>query len=266
MNILGINFGHDAGISLVRDGVFIRHWEKERHTRIRHAMGVTTPDLNAALKYLDLELDQVDAVAISVNQVLPILLDEKMEIEFHVNAYVDAAAISQIVSYTTGFYEAVKNPNHFFHSKFADVRPAREITVNDSKYGLIDRSDKLEVLAAKSNYRPVHGRCHMIDITLTVEGKPLPGVIVAHHLCHAYYAYAQGGYEDAVIVTLDAGCSPTFSDGGIYFGENGRVWPIVPHGFFFGLFYIFVSHRLGLGFAGSGKLMGLSAWGRPHPF
>ena len=39
MKILGLNFGHDAGVSIIVDGVFESHWEKERHVRIKHAMG-----------------------------------------------------------------------------------------------------------------------------------------------------------------------------------------------------------------------------------
>ena len=45
-----MNFGHDAGISLIVDGVFVKHWGKERHRRIRHAIGLRARDADARPK------------------------------------------------------------------------------------------------------------------------------------------------------------------------------------------------------------------------
>ncbi len=48
MNILGLNFGHDAAVAVLRDGRVTAYVLRERHARIKHAM---TLDMNAnALK------------------------------------------------------------------------------------------------------------------------------------------------------------------------------------------------------------------------
>src|SRR6476660_6741980 len=82
MNVVGLNFGHDAGVSLVRDGVFVRHWEKERHCRVKHAMGLRRADIEAALEYFAIALEQIDFVAITTTQFVPIMLYDGVSIVF----------------------------------------------------------------------------------------------------------------------------------------------------------------------------------------
>ncbi|HJN61239.1 MAG TPA: hypothetical protein QF630_09375 [Alphaproteobacteria bacterium] len=38
MNILGLNFGHDAAVVVLRDGRVTAYVLRERHARIKHAM------------------------------------------------------------------------------------------------------------------------------------------------------------------------------------------------------------------------------------
>jgi len=38
MNILGLNFGHDAAVAVLRDGRVTAYVLRERHARIKHAM------------------------------------------------------------------------------------------------------------------------------------------------------------------------------------------------------------------------------------
>src|SRR5579864_8809641 len=81
MNVLGLNFGHDAGVSLVRDGRFACHWEKERHTRVRHAIGLRLKDILQALDYFGMRLNDIDVVATCSTQLIPIMLYDNMRIE-----------------------------------------------------------------------------------------------------------------------------------------------------------------------------------------
>ena len=45
MLILGLHFGHDASVSLVKDGEILVCIEKERQSRLKHAIGLDIKDI-----------------------------------------------------------------------------------------------------------------------------------------------------------------------------------------------------------------------------
>jgi len=67
------------------------------------------------------------------------------------------------------------------------------------------------------------------------------------------------------VITFDGKTSRDFAGGGFYFFSGTSCQPISAHGFWCGAFYERVAARLGLGGGGrgSGKLMGLAAYGSP---
>ena len=68
MNILGLHFGHDASISLIRDGKIIFCYEKERYCRVRHVIGLTSEDIIKALKEYNYSLKDIDFCSITSTQ------------------------------------------------------------------------------------------------------------------------------------------------------------------------------------------------------
>jgi carbamoyltransferase len=62
--ILGLYFGHDSNVSIVRDGKVLYHGEVERTTRRKHEAGWHGGVLSDALATARITIDDVDAVAI----------------------------------------------------------------------------------------------------------------------------------------------------------------------------------------------------------
>lgn len=86
---------------------------------------------------------------------------------------------------------------------------------------------------------------------------------IPHHLAHAASAYYSCGEDDVAIVVIDgAGESQCTS---IAHGRDGRIEILreLPIHQSLGFFYASASKWAGLGEWGAGKLMGLSAYGRP---
>lgn len=65
MIILGISGGHDANWCVVRDGVLLGAFEKERFTRRRHDSGEVVSLIEPTLRFLGIERSEIDVVATS---------------------------------------------------------------------------------------------------------------------------------------------------------------------------------------------------------
>ena len=42
MIILGMHFGHDGAVSIIKDGKVVSYISRERISRVKHAIGITT--------------------------------------------------------------------------------------------------------------------------------------------------------------------------------------------------------------------------------
>lgn len=65
MLVLGVTGGHDANWSVVRDGVVLGAFEKERFSRVRHARGEVVSYIGQTLDRLGLSIKDIDLVATS---------------------------------------------------------------------------------------------------------------------------------------------------------------------------------------------------------
>src|SRR5579871_4947492 len=269
MKILGLNFGHDAGVSLIVDGAFVCHWEKERHSRVRHAIGLRASDIRAALVYFGITLDDIERIAITSTQSIPLMLYDGIRIEFRTNKAMDKGRLARLVSSRTGFYARHKaNPANAFHHYLVslDSPPDQEIYIYEPNFPVSAKMAGVDFfdLPANSTMPLTRAVSHTLEIRMTLEGRRFPGIFVSHHLCHAYYAYSQLGRGKGLIITFDGAPAGRFRGGGLYCGAGGRVFPVMFHNFYFGRIYDLIGDGLGLGPVGSaGKLMGLAAWGKP---
>jgi carbamoyltransferase len=259
MNVLGMNFGHDAGISLVVDGVFVKHWEKERHRRLRHALGLRARDIEDALACFGMRLDHVDRVAITTTQMVPLLLYDGIRIAFPGN--------ERFLFPTRGFYDLWRGrPDTFYHHLLRDLdAPEDQISVEEFLFPRIAR-DHESFLDMVSLVGVVPPKRHTCECLFSFKGPDIPGAFVSHHFAHAYYVHAESGRRPALIISFDGICEPqSWAGGGLYAADPGGVSPVEPHGFHFGPFYTALGDLMGLGPVGSaGKLMGLAAWGEPN--
>ena len=66
--ILGLNIYHgDSSACLMKDGEIIFAIEEERINRIKHWAGFPIESINACLSYENIELDQIQFIAINSN-------------------------------------------------------------------------------------------------------------------------------------------------------------------------------------------------------
>jgi carbamoyltransferase len=189
-----------------------------------------------------------------------------MRLDLQPNRHIPA---DRIVDRTPRFYNyhKAKSPNSAYSPYLATLHlpPEQEILFLEDSFPAATSVDFFELAVEGGDIKPISTELHTVEQVLTIEGRPIPGMHVSHHLCHAYYAYSQFGERAAAIVTFDGGApARSFRAGGLYFADGGRVAPVHYHRFLFGGFYEGVGLRLALGPDGApGKLMGLAAWGTP---
>jgi predicted NodU family carbamoyl transferase len=65
-NVLGIHFGHDAAVAIVKDGKLVSSITNERVTRVKKGTGIVTKEiLQYVLDEAGLSAKDIDAVAVS---------------------------------------------------------------------------------------------------------------------------------------------------------------------------------------------------------
>lgn len=267
MYILGCHFGHDSNITLTSDGNILGYYEKERHVRVRHAMGLTSNEILGFIKKFGLSLNDIDIVAITSTQACPILDWDGM---LHI-------ALKE--PYQVGLQ--VKNGGDWINNLPADFPYRRFVSWSKEmpKSGFLFSED-----FGASNYKnptentiisntenaagkPTHPGCQKdfhyqeIDFSLCNQ-SPKRAYFVSHHFAHALYAQAFSPYPHSLIVTMDGATANGYIGGGVYFGTDMNVSPVFCHGFWGGSFYDTVSWNLGSGME-AGKMMGLAAYGEP---
>jgi carbamoyltransferase len=65
LNILGLHFGHDSSVAIVKNGKLVVAISSERIVRIKKFTGLTDQVINYALKEAELEIDDIDLIALS---------------------------------------------------------------------------------------------------------------------------------------------------------------------------------------------------------
>ncbi|MCT9933165.1 hypothetical protein N5079_23425 [Planotetraspora sp. A-T 1434] len=88
---------------------------------------------------------------------------------------------------------------------------------------------------------------------------------IAHHVAHAASAYFSAGVDEAAVIVVDGAGETQASSLGV--ARDGRItltreWAVDQS---LGFFYNAAAEWAGLGYWGTGKLMGLAAYGRPWP-
>ncbi len=263
MLILGLHFGHDANISVFKGSDCLAFYEKERHCRLRHASGLTGAEILGVLERLGLKMGDVDICAITTTQYYPIYdWDGDLHFDFIEPINTNGNKINMSESQ---FLEQNKVTLRWLSwscgppaSCFA-VSPIFPFEVDDSvnTITLSDIANKIPAIDYRSQ--------HFQNVKFSISGlSPKRSVYLCHHLAHASYSYGASPYDNALVISIDGTTANNFSGGGIYYAKGGKCYPIVPHGFWGGGFYGYLSQVMGLGDAGGeGKLMGLAAYGLP---
>ena len=297
MNILGLHFGHDAAVCVLRDGQIASYVMRERHARIKHAISLEFKTIQAAMAAANLTWDQIDHCAITSTQNVELIIDDPSAFSLALRSHpghtaprtlidpVLAQERIQISLQSNSLMDIFYNPVHaksFVRYSYRNAFPEhRNRRAEDfHRFGTLDiyadsplwrgatlaglsATDFSDMLGDGSTRQGFHH-----PVTVQIAGHELPGYFIAHHMAHAASSYYQSGFNHAAILTHDG-----FSNGygylsGMYlWAEANRIYPVAPHHLALGGLYDFMGTTLGLGHEGpSGKLMGLAAYGQPKFF
>jgi carbamoyltransferase len=297
MNILGLHFGHDAGVSVLIDGRVAACVLRERHSRVKHAISLEFKNIEVAVASAGLRLDQIDYCAITSTQNIELIMDDaqKWSVSFdrHPNHVVPGSvagmfqsshidpATRQVHSLLDIFSNPLKRDSYLYHHYGHFFPEHRQRKPSDfCRFGWIDsyihsnlwKESTLGEIAA-SNFNALlnddatrHGFHY--PVTIQLAGRAVAGYFIAHHMAHAASTYYQSGFDNAAILTHDGyGPGAGYLSGMLFWAEREKIFPLTPHHLGLGALYEWAGVQLGLGMVGApGKLMGLAAYGNPRFF
>jgi carbamoyltransferase len=295
--ILGLNFGHDATVTVLVDGEITAFAQRERLSRIKHAYSLDRNTLDLALSQGGITPGDIDVVAVTSTQGSEPILVNLTGVSMSYDASSAIGPRPILVDYLGGLQ---KIEEHFspsmvervlgsdpdptthpaFHHYFAEYSgipfgQLRRFPWFDAHVELPcwHHPSGLKALASLNIGKLLEDvRCRFgfhYPIRFDIDGISIPGVRVDHHLAHAASSFYRSGTSEALILTNDGygGHRAPFSNGGVYLGSGRNLIALSPHFLKHGNLYDRVSRFIGLSaIGGSGKLMGLAAYGSTKYF
>lgn len=266
MLVLGLNFGHDAGATVLRDGIVLAAQLRERSSRKKHASALDINTIDLCLASAGVSLSQIDYVGIVTTQDYPHVFLERGQ--FQITTDLHPAHMQSGIVHPTSIASGLvvfETPNVATPPdayvlpclNFFDCHPS---WLEEGSLDTLAKRDYTALLAqSAAGYLAA-------PVTVTIRDRTLPGYLVQHHLCHAAAGFFSADMEEAAILTHDGGGTRAHSylGGMFYYGRGHQIFPITPHHLIAGSVYEATAQWLGLGdVGGSGKMMGLAAYGLP---
>ena len=282
MIILGLHFGHDASVTLLKDGKIIFCIEKERVSRIRHVIGLNFSDIKLCLKKFNVNINEIDYCSVTSTQDVEYIFEDQ-----NLNFDLDFDALN-------------KFPDHWFHKKkkliidqikkknllnLISKKTNHPYTKKISKKFL--RLKKINFFGSIENFYQSKSwlkgaalkqigrlfekkKCDTMQLPIKFKlGKRIiPGFILSHHFAHAAYCFYSSNFRESAIITQDGAMPKTpYLSGMCYYGKNNELYPVLPHFLNLGRIYDSVSELIGFDrTSGPGKTMGLAPYGKPKFF
>ena len=297
MNILGLHFGHDAGVSVVSEGRVTAYVLRERYSRVKHAVTLQWANIETALLAAGLKVEQIDYCAITSTQEIELVIDDSAKLSVSLMPHpghtlpsslpimLEMAGIEPDQLLSASLLDICCSGmrrdtlQHGFYTRTFPEYIGKEST-DFSWFGWMDQylglkssaKCKMEQIAAleiegeigsELNRRRFH-----YPVTVNLAGRPVAGYFIAHHMAHAASSFYLSGFSEAAILTHDGFANGAGDLSGLFlYGTKNQIHPVASHHLTLGGMYDDVGVRLGLGFMGpAGKLMGLAAYGRPRFF
>lgn len=138
-------------------------------------------------------------------------------------------------------------------------RDALSVSGLTSKLIALERTLMTDLKSTRAPLRQIESKLEEI-------GSPLPPIeLLSHHRCHAASAFHPSGFEDALVLTIDA--KGEYDSTVIWRGDSEGLERVhtYTHPNSLGLLYAIVTEFLGYQmFNGEGKVMGLAPYGGPN--
>ncbi|MGE3062697.1 MAG: carbamoyltransferase [bacterium] len=232
MYILGLNIGHDATVTLIKDGKILSAIAEERVSRVKFHFGFPYGAIRECLRIANVKGNEIEKVVLSFD-------NDLSRSPFH---YTD------LIVYRSG-----------------TIDPSNEID-NRKKYDTAKEIIFRKIIGEK-RYWKMTRQYAVKHITNAIKKCGVDNFILStvdHHLCHAASAYYEGGKNEALIVTMDGagdGLSATVS-----IGRDGKIERLseIEDIYSVGRFYSAITKFLGFKRnRHEGKITGLAAYGDP---
>jgi len=293
VRVLGLQFGHDAGIALIEDGRVTFLAQAERITRQKKASGLSYQTISSTLARAGLRSDQIDYCAIVSTQGVDIALDDRSPFAIDVARHPSDNTPSTLERVARA--HNLTNPHELLHPTASeadqDQRRERrmsgiisELRIPPEHVKIIPSLNRGLLNAGSPLARPA-GLRSLSDgmpssiaeyekarwdfnhpATVILDGHRIPASFISHHAAHAAATFYQSSFAVSAIMTLDGGFG--LNEGGMFWlGQGTRIIPLRVHTLLLGALYLWVSHRLlKLGGSAEGKMMGLAPYGQPAMF
>ncbi len=297
MIVLGLNFGHDAGACVVKDGKILSVIQRERLARVKHAVTLDYETISAALQTAGISIQEVDYCGVTSTQHVELVTKDPERVSIQYASHEGHIAPSPLYEqlHARGAVPFTKQTPLLDTLYNAEDPDAYFVTLYFPEYRTIPRSalghapnidgfgtcslwndgaeqdlDWLKRFPAREvvKIEPLRHAFHY-PLALTLDGRTIPGYFIYHHLAHAASAYYPVTLDRAAIVCHDGGTDEAthYNSGFIFLGEGRKIIPIAPHHLGLGRLYEGVAQSLALGAVGGpGKLMGLTSYGKPTFF
>jgi carbamoyltransferase len=292
MNVLGLHFGHDAAVAVIRDGQIASYVLRERHRRVKHAMTLQWANVEAALAEAGVKADDIDHCAITSTQSIELIIDEPQRLAIQLQPHPrdrTPCSFTQLLRGRGGSPQGTRSllqivygsdrqsiqyryysrffPEHRDRqaSDFTTVEWIDDYVVHPGWTGMtlqdIGRIDASALLREDLLRHGFH-----YPATVILDERPVPASFVNHHAAHAASSFYQSGFGEAAVLTHDGFANGVgYHSGLTFYGQDRRIYPLSPHHLALGVLYDSVGLALELGPIGAaGKLMGLAAYGSPR--
>ncbi len=296
MIILGLHFGHDASVSVIVDGLLVTHVLRERHCRVKHALGLTADEVSKTLDAAGVSIRDVDYCALVSTQDMEILTGlfdglsiELKELPGHqvpspFKALLARSGLDPEAILTRGLERVFRSDEEIARqmvdgmwrkvfSEWRDFEAGRiaslgwmnMYTTHDLWHqGRTFEDLKAAPLPDATFSDEVRLGMHF-PVAVTLFGRTLPGYFIDHHVCHAASVYYRSGFDHAAVISNDGGDGTRNLSGYFLLGRDEKLWVLSPHNLSVGGLYLHMGHALGFPIVGAeGKLMGLASYGEPR--
>ena len=293
MVILGLHFGHDAGIAVLKNGKAICNLIRERYNRAKHSFGINVSHIEDALNYSNLSLHDVDMIAVSSTQNYELVVVDKpdqLELNFGKNPkqkfpslmydmfkpadknFINMQSntvLNKVYSKNDGVYHKNLFPEYIKIKKenlgiTPSLRDYLAMPFWGKSIGIEDFS-KLDFNDFLQNNSEYSSQLFHYPMRISLKGKEIPGVSIQHHAAHAASAFYNSNFSKSAVITHDGGFYETGPlNGMIFLGYRNSIYPLLPNHLSVGDLYDQVGAQLGFDlFGAAGKLMGLAPYGKP---
>jgi carbamoyltransferase len=294
MIILGLHFGHDAAVTVIDDGRILSYVLKERHARVKHALGLDADLVGRALDEAGVSVDRIDLCAVCSTQgvelvggapalrvelgtrpgpAVPCTLEDELRAS---GASIESRQVSTVLDSLYAPERRVGWLPDVWAALFPEhrSRPRAEFPAT----GCIDTFITEPAWEAGAALAEIGARAVELSearrfgfhypAVVRLGGRAIPAHFVHHHLAHAASSYYLSEFDEAAIFTHDGYADGVgYHSGMCYFGRGHRIYPLLPHHLAVGALYDRVGVMLKLSTLGpAGKLMGLAAYGQPRFF